>query len=61
MSAGRFPLALGCRVNESQQAKVDAAARLKGLTRAEFVKRAALERATADLRAAVQGDGEEAS
>ena len=60
MAGARYPLSLGCRVNENQMARLDAVSKLHGVTRAEYVKRAALEKATADLMAELeQGpDGE---
>ncbi len=45
-----YPLTLGCRVNDREQARVDAAARLKNLTRAEYVRAAVLPQAERDLR-----------
>jgi len=43
-------LTLGCRVNDREQARVDAAARLKNLTRAEYVRAAVLPQAERDIR-----------
>ena len=54
MAGARYPLFLGCRVNENQMARVDAVSRLRGVTRAEYVKQAALEKATADRKAELE-------
>ena len=53
MANGRFPHTVGFRVNAAQQARIDAAARLSGALRAEYAKRATLEKVERDLRAAV--------
>ena len=45
-----YPSTLGCRVNDREQARVDAAARLKNLTRAEYVRAAVLPQAERDIR-----------
>ena len=54
MAKRRYPLTLGCGVTENQMAKVDYSAKLRGVTRAEYVRLAALEKATADLRAELE-------
>lgn len=54
MADGRFPHTVGFRVNDAQQAKIDAGARLQGVLRADYAKQATLERADRDLRAAVE-------
>ncbi len=50
MPKRNYPLTLGCRVNDREQARVDAAARLKNLTRAEYVRAAVLPQAERDIR-----------
>ena len=48
------PLTLAGRVNERQLAKVDAACRLRGVTRSEYVRSVMLSQADRDLRAEVE-------
>ncbi len=50
MAKRSYPLSLGCRVDFREQARIDAAARLKDLTRAEYVRAAVLPQAERDLR-----------
>ncbi len=57
MARRAHPLTLAGRVNEPQLAKVDAAARLRGLTRSEYVRAVMLEQAERDLRAALEPEG----
>ena len=53
MAKRSYPLTLGCRVDFREQARIDAAARLRDLTRAEYVRAAVLPQAERDLRAEV--------
>lgn len=50
MTVRSHPLTLGCRVTSREQARVDAAARLRGLTRSEYLRLAVLGWAERDLR-----------
>ena len=52
------PLVVGGRVNEKQQAKIDAAAMLRGVPRSQFVAGAAVEKAEEVLRCAVMDSSE---
>ena len=45
------PLTLGCRVDDREQARIDAAARLRGLTRSEYVRVVVIPASERDLRA----------
>lgn len=48
------PLTIGTRVNAAEQARVDAAVRLRAITRSEYIRAAVLQQATRDLRAAAE-------
>lgn len=50
MDRGGRPLTIGARVNESEQGRIDAAARLVRMSRAEFIATAALRAADKVLR-----------
>jgi uncharacterized protein (DUF1778 family) len=54
MAHRSHPLTLAGRVNERQLARVDAAARLRGTTRSEYVRETMLAQAERDLRAEVE-------
>ena len=54
MATRRHPLTLAGRVNERQLARVDAAARLRGINRSEYVREIMLAQAERDLRAEVE-------
>lgn len=56
MGQARYPHTLGCRVNDREQARVDAAARLQGIPRAHYVKRVVLAAAERDLRRELEGE-----
>ena len=47
------PLTLGARVDDRALARVDAAARLRGLSRSEYVRAVMAEQSERDLRAEV--------
>ena len=53
MAKRAHPLTLAGRVNDRQLARVDAAARLRGLTRSEYVRTVMSAQAERDLRAEV--------
>ena len=44
------PLTLGCWVDDREQARIDAAARLRGLTRSEYVRAVVIPASERDLR-----------
>lgn len=50
------PYVIGGRVNSGQLARVDAAARLEQVSRAEFIVRAAVEKAERTLKSAVTAE-----
>jgi hypothetical protein len=54
MAARSHPLTLAGRVNPAQLARVDAACRLRGLTRSEYVRAVVLDAAARDLRAELE-------
>ena len=54
MVTRRHSLTLAGRVNERQLARVDAAARLRGINRSEYVRKIMLAQAERDLRAEVE-------
>ena len=54
MAGGRFPLTVAARVNDREMARVDAASRLRGVVRAEYVRLVVLEATERDLRAAIE-------
>ena len=54
MANRAHPLTLGARVDDRELAEVDAAARLKGLNRSEYLRAAVLTQAKRDLRAAAE-------
>ena len=55
MAKRAYPLSIGARVNEEEQSIIDAASRLDRVTRAEFIKSAALQAAQARLVAQTAG------
>lgn len=54
MAERSHPFTVAGRVNERQLARVDAAARLKGITRSEYVRDVVLLQAERDLRAELE-------
>lgn len=59
MARRGHPLTVGCRVTEREQARIDAAARIRGLSRAEYVRAVVLPRAADDLREAAGPSAEQ--
>ena len=55
MAERAYPLTIGARVNEEEQSVIDAASRLDRVTRAEFIKSAALQAAQERLVAQTRG------
>lgn len=55
MANRKYPHTGAGRFNDRELARIDAAARLRGLNRAQYVRQALLERAEADLRAELDG------
>ena len=50
MATRRFPYFIATRVTDGEQRRVDAAARLRGVNRAQYVRLAVLAAAEADIR-----------
>ncbi len=48
----QFPLSLGARVNHREMARVDAAARIRGVNRSEYIRAATFRMVEEDLRRA---------
>ena len=53
MAKRAHPLTLGVRVNDRELSRVDAAARLRGLSRSEYLRKIVLPQAECDLRSEV--------
>lgn len=54
--SGKRSLTLAGRVNEREMARVDAAATIRGMSRADYVRAVVLPQAAEDLRRAADGD-----
>lgn len=59
MAGGRYPHTCAGRLNDQEMARVDAACRLKGMVRAEYVRQTMIRVAEEDLRSVVDGFGQQ--